>query len=371
VKDQPKVMSPTDIEVLERIVGSATFARGAGYARIGAVRNRIWSSAGTHLIGEIQGGAPKPYVANVILTRTKSNDLSAFEATCTCPVGVNCKHAVALVLADESARPHQVPKLRLVGDDSGRNLPTPSQGPKRDSIQSRNRESPPTDWQLPLRNLLEPDEGEIEEHNDIDIGLQFELTLDPKGAGIRVRPVTPGRNGNWVRTGISWDNLDYYRYGAYGARRTPRAAERLLLVKEILALSRLANRGYTFGYPNDVVRLETINSRRLWDLFGEAKTLGLPLLQAGRGSRPITILSKPASGSSHASDLGVIPFRSSSPCSSGVQRTASHGGTNRLVNPPGHSHSDSERSPRQWMTNYAPSLGPRHSMFLAMMKSGC
>ncbi len=125
------------------------------------------------------------------------------------------------------------------------------------------------------------------ESGDTDVGLQFELVLDPGGAGIRVRPVTPGANGNWVRTRISWSSLDYYRYGA---RRTPQAAERLALVKELLALSRLDSRRPLYGHSDDVVRLETINSRRLWDLIGEARALGLPLVQSGRQSRPIAFV---------------------------------------------------------------------------------
>ena len=97
----------------------------------------------------------------------------------------------------------------------------------------------------------------------------------------------PGRNGNWVRTGISWSSLDYFRYGP---TRTPQAAEQLLLIKELLALSRLANRRNLYSYSEEVVRLETINSRRLWDLLGEARALGLPLLQSGRNARPVTFL---------------------------------------------------------------------------------
>ncbi len=62
------------------------------------------------------------------------------------------------------------------------------------------------------------------------------------------------------------------------------------MVKELLALSRLANRRSMHSYSEDVVRLETINSRRLWDLIGEARALGLPLVQSGRRSLPITFV---------------------------------------------------------------------------------
>jgi superfamily II DNA or RNA helicase len=291
------VITPTDEEVLERLVGSGTFARGSGYAHDGAVRKRTWSPGGTHVVGEVQGGAPKPYVASVTLTRSRSKQLSAFRATCTCPVGVNCKHAVALVLAEEpTVRSGQAPTLTLVKGDSGRSRrtarATATDGQRRSKVR---RDPGPTDWELPLQALLDSDGKEADEVGAKEIGLQFELVLEAGGSGaggpgIRVRPVTPGRNGNWVRTGISWANLDYFRYGP---TKTPQAAERLLLVKEILALSRLTNRRSIYSYSDEVVRLETINSRRLWDLLGEARALGLPLLQSGRNAQPITFLPTP------------------------------------------------------------------------------
>jgi superfamily II DNA or RNA helicase len=282
------VITSADAKVLERLVGSATFSRGNNYARTGAVRKRTWSPGGTHVVGEIQGGSRRPYVATVTLTRSRSKELSAFEATCTCPVGVNCKHAVALVLAEEtSVRSGQVPQLTLIRDAIPRTPPELRDGP----IRSVGRVSDPTDWKLPLQSLLGSDGNDAVEPGDADIGLQFELVLDPGGAGIRVRPVAPGRNGNWVRTGISWSTLDYYRYGA---RSTPRASERLALVKELLALSRLADRRRMYSHSDDVVRLETINSRRLWDLIGEARALGLPLVQSGRHSQPITFVPRAA-----------------------------------------------------------------------------
>ena len=279
------MITPADEEVLERLVGSGTFARGSGYAQSGAVRKRTWSPGGTHVVGEVQGGAAKPYVASVTLTRSRSNRLSTFRATCTCPVGTNCKHAVALVLADEpGVQSGRSPVLTLVKGDSEGSRPsprdTPLGGPRRPGV---GRDPRATDWEQPLQALLDSDGKETEEVGAKEIGLQFELLLEAGrsgagGPGIRVRPVLPGRNGNWVRTGISWSNLDYFRYGP---TRTPQAAEQLLLVKELLALSRLANRRNLYSYSEEVVRLETINSRRLWDLLGEARALGLPLVAVG------------------------------------------------------------------------------------------
>ncbi|HEX3566560.1 MAG TPA: SNF2-related protein, partial [Acidimicrobiales bacterium] len=286
------MITPADEKALEHLVGSATFERGIDYAQAGAVRKRTWSPGGTRVVGEVQGGAARPYVASVTLTRSGSEQLSAFQATCTCPVGRNCKHAVALVLAPPPEAPtSRAPSLVLV---KGEAAPVgqapgaaPALAPGRPMVE---RDPAPTDWELPLQALLDSDGEEGEDA--AEIGLQFELVLESagrggRGPGIRVRPVIPGRNGNWVRTGVSWASLDRF---SRGPARGPQAAERLDLVKEFLALSRLANGRNMYSYSDDVVRLEAISSRRLWDLLGEARTLGLPLLQSGRSGQPITLL---------------------------------------------------------------------------------
>ena len=300
------MISRADQEVLEQMVGPATFERACGYAHGGAVGNRTWSLGGTRVVGEVQGGAARPYVASVELTRTDSEGLSGFRATCTCPVGVNCKHAVALVLAedpdekgDEGEEPTGPPTLTLLrGDGEG---PPSGEG----AGARRGTATPgPDDWAFPLEALLvghdRPEEVPAEEPGPDEIALQFELSLGalgsarragPAGPGIKVRPVVPGRSGGWVRGGISWSSLDYF---SYGRRRSERFAERLLLVKELLALSRLASRPSLYTATDETVRLEAINSRRLWDLLGEARALGLPLVQAGRGARPVMLLPTPA-----------------------------------------------------------------------------
>jgi superfamily II DNA or RNA helicase len=292
------MITPADEEALEQLVGSATFERGIDYAQAGAVRKRTWSPGGTRVVGEIQGGAARPYVASVSLTRSDSEELSDFRATCTCPVGRNCKHAVALVLAPPPEAPSvsstPAPSLVLVRGESALIGGTPGTPETALSaargLPTRGQDPGSTDWELPLQALLDSDGEEGEE--PAEIGLQFELVLETagrggRGPGIRVRPVIPGRNGNWVRTGISWASLDRL---ARGPGRSPHATERLDLVKEFLALSRLANGRTMYSYSDDVVRLEAISSRRLWDLLGEANTLGLPLLQSGRNAQPITLL---------------------------------------------------------------------------------
>ena len=299
------VITPADQEALEQLVGTATFERGSGYAHGGAVRNRTWSPGGTRVVGEVQGGAARPYVASVELTRSATQELADFQATCTCPVGVNCKHAVALVLADDPDDAGPVttrPTLTLVQGDGPAAHPSRS---GRGAVRGLPEPSDPEHWALPLEALLGADDeagpaAPLDDPEAAEIALLFELTLGAMTSarrsgsatpGIRVRPVVPGRSGNWVKGGISWSGLDYF---AYGRTRSPRLKEQLALVKELLALSQLSSRPSNWGYQDETVRLESINSRRLWDLLGEARGLGLPLLQSGRSARAVALLPVPA-----------------------------------------------------------------------------
>jgi superfamily II DNA or RNA helicase len=281
-------VSAADEVVLAQVVGPATLARGRAYARTGAVRQRTWSHGRTRVVGEVKGSEAKPYVASVTVSRNGSGHLSAFRSTCTCPVGINCKHGVALVLAPDL--PSSAPGLTLVKGGAGQVAP-----PTPPSTSTRGKPKQ-TDWELPLQALL-ASEGEAWISGETSaIGLQFDLVLEPGGSGsggpgIRVRPVIPGKNGSWVRQGISWTGLDYY---GYGSSRSPLAQERLSLLREFLALGRLTSSRYSYNYSDDVVRLEAMHSRRLWDLLGEARALDLPLLQSGRTAQPLTLLTSAA-----------------------------------------------------------------------------
>ncbi len=213
---------------------------------------------------------------------------------------------MALVLADdpddveEEEVPIRPPTLTLLRGDGLSAHPARGRG----AAPRRAATAGSEDWALPLEALLLDDDRSGEAPVDgpglDEIALQFELSLGalsparrsgPAGPGIKVRPVVPGRNGSWVRGGISWSSLDYFSYGRH---RSARFGEQLLLVKELLALSRLASRPNMYTTTDETVRLESINSRRLWDLLGEARALGLPLVQAGRGARPVTLLPTPA-----------------------------------------------------------------------------
>lgn len=80
---------------LDRWAGSRSVSRGRSYQNHGRVKD-LAISAENRLLATVQGG--DRYVVSVWLNAGKKRD-DKIESHCTCPVGYNCKHAVAAVAA--------------------------------------------------------------------------------------------------------------------------------------------------------------------------------------------------------------------------------------------------------------------------------
>jgi superfamily II DNA or RNA helicase len=274
-------VSAEDVARLRRIVGAPTVAKGLEYAATGAVLRCDWDESRTHATGEVRGTASEPYEVSLSVARTEGQHLDSLDASCSCPVGYNCKHAVALLLANDSGRP----RLTLVPDP-----PAP-----RPVIRSAPRFA---EWERPLRGLLAEPPDARADTVAAAIGLQFELVASRSAPGrhggppgVRLRPVTYSQAGNWVRTGISWAQLEYY---GYGQRLSGRGAEMIGLLKELRALHSASSRSYWYGGGDEQVWLESIASRRIWDLLGQAQEAGLPLLRTGKEGLPVRLWAQSA-----------------------------------------------------------------------------
>ncbi|MST32352.1 helicase SNF2, partial [Acidimicrobiaceae bacterium USS-CC1] len=158
----------------------------------------------------------------------------------------------------------------------------------------------PPPWEEPLRSLLAdtgrtlPSRGPAAPAADAEepLALQLEVVASRRlpgrkgaedtGPGIRMRPVLRNPSGNWVRTGVSWSRLDYLGYGR--SLSEPMRAG-LTLLRELRALHAL---GSTYSY-DEAVWLESIQSRRLWDLLHQAGEIGVPIVQSGRDAGPVEV----------------------------------------------------------------------------------
>src|ERR1700735_263700 len=92
---------------VEDAVGVASFVRGMHYVRQRAVIEMEWDPSQGALHGIVRGRAGNLYTTRAYLRQADGSRLCFGRGQCSCPVRVNCKHAVALVLAavDTGAAP--------------------------------------------------------------------------------------------------------------------------------------------------------------------------------------------------------------------------------------------------------------------------
>ena len=89
---------------IERAVGEVSYLRGLDYFVRGMVRSVEFGSPG-RIHGEVSGSRPKPYAVAVKYEFGSDGTLLPVEGRCSCPVGYNCKHTVAVLLAARHVSP--------------------------------------------------------------------------------------------------------------------------------------------------------------------------------------------------------------------------------------------------------------------------
>ncbi|MBS9533817.1 DEAD/DEAH box helicase [Mycobacterium sp. M1] len=170
------VIRPDDLGVE---FDAATIGRGARYAANGMVSDIRWDAGSTSLSASCDGSRGFPY--NVQVSFDSEDDRLLLDwASCTCPVGNFCKHAVALLLT--------------VG--------APETGPPPDD---------PDLWRTVLSRVLDEIETPAATAG-APIGLEFSLTEATRfrpGGLIALRPLTIGKRGTWIKRGLTWRQLLY------------------------------------------------------------------------------------------------------------------------------------------------------------------
>ena len=95
---------------IQRAVGHVSFLRGLDYFERGMVRSVEFVSRG-RIHGEVSGSRQKPYAVVAKYEPGSEGGFLPVEGHCSCPVGYNCKHTAAVLLAACHLSPD--------GDDSG------------------------------------------------------------------------------------------------------------------------------------------------------------------------------------------------------------------------------------------------------------
>ena len=241
-------------EAIIQMVGHEAFARGMVYARNGQVHDVRIDRETMVVTGRVQGGFRDGYDTSVQLVGTESG-WTGHRGRCSCPVALDCKHAAALLV---------VARSRL----GGAGEPTRPE------------------WEETLGRIIEAHApGSV---GRTQLGLELEVEDLPAYRGhrsrsqLRMRPVRLGRAGRWVRSGISWDDLDY--------AADDRPPEQRDLLLQLRAAAGAAAR---FSLPKSPWLSLGAVAAGFWSLLARAAEVGVPLLDTRGG--PATVATEPAS----------------------------------------------------------------------------
>jgi len=252
---------------LVRRFGRETFLRGRTYEQEGRI-HQVQEHPGSAL-ASVRGSGRRSYQTLVVANAAGGS--LRLTTSCTCPLGSNCKHAVALLL-----------RLR--------------RQPARAALPS---------WQRALEPLTHAAAAAADEPL-VPLALQF----DDRGYGLTVRPLKRGRSGRWIKTGATWDDL---RSGLGDVDPVQREA--------LLAMTDARRRGaYDYGYRADGLPLGDLRADA-WRLLRAARDAGVTFV-GGEGARgralPTPVLS----------DEPVVPTLAIERAAGGVLLSP------RLVGPP-------------------------------------
>src|SRR5260221_12790114 len=97
---QRVVLPDVDLESVVAAVGAMSYAKGAQYVRRRAVVFMAWNGARSTLHGSVRGREEHPYSTEAFFSFGDEHSLEFVHGQCSCPVGDNCKHVAALILAE-------------------------------------------------------------------------------------------------------------------------------------------------------------------------------------------------------------------------------------------------------------------------------
>ncbi len=219
---------------LQTRFGALTTARGVDYANSGHVQGVTVGGAGTLVLATVRGSRNVPY-QTVINRQTES-----LKTRCSCPMQGECKHVVALLVHLREGLAPPVPRWRAVLEPTRRVFP-----------------------------------------DDVD-GTPLALEFSGRSADLSLRPLVWGRSGRWVRTGATWDGLEY---AGSGHRHSHRRA--LRAIKDAM---RRDGHSFYYGRSSDLQLKEL--TADVWPALSQAEEAGVGFVHAD--GLPVRLLREPA-----------------------------------------------------------------------------
>ncbi|HEY9315132.1 SNF2-related protein [Williamsia sp.] len=217
-----------------------TIIRGSAYAKQRRLASVDWDDAKHRLTGRCRGSGVSTYGVRIVFSNM-GVDWKIADASCTCPIGYFCKHAVALLLT--------------FAEDVDAGLPA--------FVAQQARP-----WEQRLRPLFQETRPTAPE----SLAVQVFLT-EPVRSGRRIEPaqlalrlLRPGTRTQWIRSGIDWPTLIGLDAGTFELAQ--------LAVLQAMARETLHATG--FAHPRALV-LETAPTT-IWQHLDLIAAAGIPIL---------------------------------------------------------------------------------------------
>lgn len=258
---------PVEELAIARLVGPLSLSRGRTIERAGGVEELVWDAAGFRLGAVVRGTSAESYRVNVRLDLGIPGRTTILSGTCSCPVGRNCKHVAAVLLASAARHKQELaaPAEELPGDGGH-------------------------GWRAELGALTaNGDHSIVETALRQPLALQFELHERVERRGSRqaarteaatseasvdrlaVRPVTRGARGGWIKANLTWQNVGFQgRAGGFD----PRQAR---WFGEFSMLKGARHSGFA-EVGSGWIPLDSYESATLWSLLAQAPSLGIALV---------------------------------------------------------------------------------------------
>ena len=256
-----------DEHAIRSAVDAGTYARGAQYATDGLVLS-VSGRGGDALLGTVRGGGRRTYQTLV----TFDGD-GGWRGACSCPVTVGCKHAVALLLVARAGTP-------TAAAEPGGNAEV---GRQRFAALADAVRDPADDGLLQLRGI-----PRTASPRPATVALEVRLTRptpQQRRSGTAVprlamRPLAREDDGRYVRSGVSWRDLQYLNL--YAARQVTAPHREALTTLHQMA----ARHSYGYRASDAAVHADEVG-RVLWALLAQIEDAGIPLVtgEIGKGRR--------------------------------------------------------------------------------------
>lgn len=237
----------TDDQIISR-VGHRAFERGLDYARKGRVRGISVAGDGDIISAQSKGSGAHTYQTMVFRKQGARSAPASWAGTCSCPVGSDCKHTAALLIAARTLAQAEP-------------AAAPSGGP--------------APWESRLADLLQVERAPRRR-------MALEIIDDPGNmwgtpAGLSMLPLIEGKRG-WNRQGAAWTQI------VAGGLDDDVDPAVMGVLRELAGMAG----GYGFYYADDRLSLTTAPAH-VWDVLRRGVAAGLTLTTAQRHGMPVLL----------------------------------------------------------------------------------